>query len=122
MSREAHDQAILGSYALHWRENFLGLPHDHGTPQPLLRRVSRPACARGDCVHGLIFIEEGSTQARELADVSPQRLGAIITVALRQAKPAPPREVTMGAIAFSKLFNLPAMEAALAQSRARKGN
>lgn len=62
----------------------------------------------------IIFIENGRPRPAEWAELKPAALGAIITSALREAKPVPVREVFLGAQSFAQFYNLPAMKEALA--------
>ncbi len=67
----------------------------------------------------VIFLESGTPQPRELGEIKPAVLGAIIVSAVRQIKPPPPREVFLGAMNFAKIYNLPPMQEALGQPRPR---
>ena len=55
-----------------------------------------------------------------MKDIKPPVLAAIIVGAMREAKPMPPREAVMGALAFGNLYNLPELYAALRQSREQR--
>jgi hypothetical protein len=63
------------------------------------------------------YAEGGAIRQRELKDISPPVIAAIIVGAMREAKPLPPREAVMGALAFGNLYNLPELPEALKQGR-----
>jgi class 3 adenylate cyclase len=63
------------------------------------------------------YAEGGAIRQRELKDISPPVIAAIIVGAMREAKPLPPREAVMGALAFGNLYNLSELPEALKQGR-----
>jgi class 3 adenylate cyclase len=66
----------------------------------------------------LVFIEAGTSKARDWAEVRPAEMGAIIASAVGEARETP-RAVFLGAQAFARLYALPAMAVALDSIRAR---
>ena len=61
----------------------------------------------------LVFLENGAPKPREWTDLKPAVFGAIIVSALHETKPSAPREVTLGAQAFARLYALMPMQEAL---------
>lgn len=59
----------------------------------------------------LIFILGNAIQPRDWSATTPLAMGNIIVSAIRDARPAAPREVVQGAMAFARNYTLPGMEA-----------
>ncbi len=66
------------------------------------------------------YVEGGASRQRDLKDIQSPVMAAIIVGAMREAKPLPPREAVMGALAFANLYNLPELSAALKQTREQR--
>jgi hypothetical protein len=58
-----------------------------------------------------IFIMGNAIQPRDWAATPPLAMGNIIVSAIRDARPAAPREAVQGAMAFARNYTLPGMEA-----------
>jgi len=68
----------------------------------------------------LYTTEGGATRRQGLKDLEPTDLAAIVAAAMKAAKPLPPREAVMGALAFGSLYNLPELGEALRQDRPQR--
>jgi class 3 adenylate cyclase len=68
---------------------------------------------------GLILVEGRRTTHYEWAQLPPAVVGSIIVSAIQQAKPSAPRDVFLGAQAFSRFYALPEMQQALSLRRGK---
>jgi len=66
----------------------------------------------------LVFPDDATPKPRDMAELTPAELGAVIVSAMRDAK-EPPRFVVMGARAFARFYGLAPMAEALAQGGTR---
>jgi class 3 adenylate cyclase/uncharacterized membrane protein len=60
----------------------------------------------------VVFLENGAPTPRDVSEIKPAELGAIIVSALQDSK-QPPRPVVMGARAFARFYALDSMTAAM---------
>ncbi len=97
----------------HSRENPLRVADLSGDAT----RESRVYVAADRTMH----ISDGAgTRLADWHELMPITLGNIIVSAMRGAQPAPPRDVTQGAQAFARAYNLVAMQEALGPARGRR--
>ncbi|HWA26640.1 MAG TPA: adenylate/guanylate cyclase domain-containing protein [Lacunisphaera sp.] len=68
----------------------------------------------------LYTTEGGAVRNQRMKDLEPADLAAIVAAAMKAAKPVPPREAVMGALAFGSLYNLPELGEALRQERPQR--
>ncbi len=68
----------------------------------------------------LYYAEGGAIRQRDWRSLRPATLATIVAGAIIQADPLPPREAVQGALAFSDLYNLPELPAALREGRAER--
>jgi hypothetical protein len=68
----------------------------------------------------LYYAEGGAVRQRNWNDLKPAVLAAIISGAMQDAAPLPPREAVQGALAFASLYNLPELPEALREGRAKR--
>ncbi len=94
-------EATLRRYT---KQNPLVVPDISGANQPETRVFLAPEGK-------LIFILGNAIQPRDWSETTPLMMGNIIVSALRDARPAAPREVVQGAMAFARNYTLPGMEA-----------
>ncbi len=67
----------------------------------------------------LYYVEGAAVRQRNLTDLRPAVLAAIIAGTMLDADPLPPREVVQGALAFARFYNLPELPETLKQGRNR---
>jgi class 3 adenylate cyclase len=67
----------------------------------------------------LVYLENGSSKARDWTDLKPAEFGAVIVAAERESKETP-HAAAMGALAFARLYALPSMTEALNAIKARR--
>lgn len=67
----------------------------------------------------LYLVEGGAVRGREWSELPAPVLGAIIAGTILEGRTAPPAGVVHGAIAFSRIYNLPALQNALRTQRPR---
>jgi class 3 adenylate cyclase len=68
----------------------------------------------------LVTVENGTPKPHTWPEIKPALFAAIVVSAIHEAKPAAPREVVLGAQAFGRLANIPAVQEALGTPRVRR--
>lgn len=117
LQRSAEQMAVMKEWVItqlqrHSRQNPLVVRELSGSAPKEIRIFAGPD-------RQLYLVEGGAVRGRAWSELRPAALGAVIAGTILEGRTAPPAGVVHGAIAFSRLYNLPELQTALRAQRPR---